>query len=68
MSQNNLIFYSFIDDSYWHTDYDGRRIPEETKPEEKPNSCRWGHDWKRYEGFSFIYDYCTRCDAKKDAK
>lgn len=24
------------------------------------------HDWKRYEGFTARYEYCSKCDKKKD--
>ena len=30
-----------------------------------PDSCQ--HDWKSYKGFSYDYDYCIKCDEKKDA-
>lgn len=26
------------------------------------------HDWKHYEGFSEVYDYCIYCDIRKDDK
>jgi hypothetical protein len=31
-----------------------------------PNQC-W-HNWVRYQGFTRIYEYCTKCDQKRDIK
>ena len=30
--------------------------------------CRYSHDWKRYNGFREVYEYCSRCDAKREVK
>jgi hypothetical protein len=29
-----------------------------------PSSC--AHFWKRYNGFTQVYDFCTHCDKKRD--
>lgn len=26
------------------------------------------HDWKRYVGILKVYEYCTKCDEKRDVK
>lgn len=31
----------------------------------KQNSC-FHHDWRYYEGITEVYEYCTKCDKKRD--
>ena len=31
----------------------------------KAHSC--SHEWKKYEGFTEVYNYCTKCDVKENA-
>lgn len=32
------------------------------------NRSQCFHDWKSYQGFNESYEYCTKCDEKKDKK
>lgn len=63
-----------LDNGYylgWDDDYDWENtsIPkkkEENTKEIKIEPCKWGHNWKKYVGFSEVYEYCIDCDKKRE--
>jgi hypothetical protein len=38
------------------------------EPSKFDNKPYCWHNWVRYQGFTRIYEYCTKCDAKQDIK
>lgn len=63
---NGLIGTS-TDGSNWEWDMATQnwvKKPQAQVSEEKQDQC-W-HDWTQYVGFNETYDYCTKCDKKRD--
>lgn len=60
----SMIFYSSDDISKMHVS--GRFFLGPVKAVTPGKTACSYHTWKKYVGVRDVYDYCTRCDAKRD--
>jgi hypothetical protein len=56
----NVTFTTVVPGNLFHTHFRESNIQATPKP------CT--HTWKRYIGFTDSYDYCEKCDAKRDER
>lgn len=54
----------WMDKDHWELGLVAGYIVPRTTTTTKEPTC-W-HEWKRYTGFSEIYDYCVKCNKKGD--